>query len=219
MKTTSVRKLLPEAWGFLCPVHTPDGSPCGLLNHITLSCVPLAVEEKKPNIHEFRRVLVGLGMQAIQSDFSLVFPQHYLPVILDGVPLGYIEPSLAKEFVKALRALKIQQTSELPKTMEVAFLPPAGKDLNNKQFPGVFLSTTVARFVRPVRNLETGGTEWIGPLEQVNLSIACLQEDLRPDTTHQEIDPLNILSIIASTVPFCEYNQSPRNMYQCQMAK
>lgn len=45
MKTTTVRKLLPEAWGFICPVHTPDGSPCGLLNHITLSCVPLAQEE------------------------------------------------------------------------------------------------------------------------------------------------------------------------------
>ncbi|KAA8537345.1 hypothetical protein F0562_026968 [Nyssa sinensis] len=24
LRTTSVRKLLPEAWGFLCPVHTPD---------------------------------------------------------------------------------------------------------------------------------------------------------------------------------------------------
>jgi DNA-directed RNA polymerase I subunit RPA2 len=35
MKTTTVRKLLPESWGFLCPVHTPDGGPCGLLNHIT----------------------------------------------------------------------------------------------------------------------------------------------------------------------------------------
>lgn len=45
MKTTTVRKLLPEGWGFLCPVHTPDGSPCGLLNHITLSCAPLPSEE------------------------------------------------------------------------------------------------------------------------------------------------------------------------------
>ena len=34
MKTTTVRKLLPESWGFLCPVHTPDGGPCGLLNHL-----------------------------------------------------------------------------------------------------------------------------------------------------------------------------------------
>lgn len=38
MRTTTVRKLLPESWGFLCPVHTPDGSPCGLLNHFTADC-------------------------------------------------------------------------------------------------------------------------------------------------------------------------------------
>lgn len=28
MKTTTVRKLLPENWGFICCVHTPDGAPC-----------------------------------------------------------------------------------------------------------------------------------------------------------------------------------------------
>jgi DNA-directed RNA polymerase I subunit RPA2 len=38
MKTTAVRKLMPESWGFLCPVHTPDGAPCGLLNHLTADC-------------------------------------------------------------------------------------------------------------------------------------------------------------------------------------
>lgn len=38
MKTTTPRKLLPESWGFLCPVHTPDGAPCGLLNHLTSAC-------------------------------------------------------------------------------------------------------------------------------------------------------------------------------------
>ncbi|XP_031280814.1 DNA-directed RNA polymerase I subunit 2-like [Pistacia vera] len=38
LRTTSVRKLLPESWGFLCPVHTPDGEPCGLLNHMTSTC-------------------------------------------------------------------------------------------------------------------------------------------------------------------------------------
>lgn len=38
MRTTAVRKLLPESWGFLCPVHTPDGEPCGLMNHLTAVC-------------------------------------------------------------------------------------------------------------------------------------------------------------------------------------
>ena len=28
----------PMAAGFLCPVHTPDGAPCGLLNHLAAPC-------------------------------------------------------------------------------------------------------------------------------------------------------------------------------------
>ena len=121
----------------------------------------------------------------------------------------------------------------VPKTLEVAYLPPtfevndeqdqssssSTQGQKNKFFPGIFLASTVARFVRPVRNLEVGGTEWIGPLEQLNMSIACQEEDIRSDTTHQELDPINMMSIIATMQPFPEYNQSPRNMYQCQMAK
>ncbi|KAI5152605.1 DNA-directed RNA polymerase I subunit RPA2, partial [Enteropsectra breve] len=38
LKITTVRKLRPESWGFLCPIHTPDGSPCGLLLHLSKSC-------------------------------------------------------------------------------------------------------------------------------------------------------------------------------------
>ena len=52
MKTTSVRKLLPESWGFLCPVHTPDGAPCGLLNHLSGTCKVLTVLDLQiPWIH------------------------------------------------------------------------------------------------------------------------------------------------------------------------
>lgn len=35
----------------------------------------------------------------------------------------------------------------------------------NYYFPGIYLSSQVARFVRPVMNLIHGGIEWIGPLE------------------------------------------------------
>jgi DNA-directed RNA polymerase I subunit RPA2 len=56
--------------------------------------------------------------------------------------------------------------------------------VRNYYFPGVFMFSQVSRFVRPVTNLQEGGTEWIGPLEQIALSIATLEEDIRPDTTH-----------------------------------
>lgn len=32
-----------RSWGFLCPVHTPDGEPCGLLNHLTSTCSKFSV--------------------------------------------------------------------------------------------------------------------------------------------------------------------------------
>ena len=51
------------------------------------------------------------------------------------------------------------------------------------------------------------------------MSIAALEEDIRNDTEYQELAASNILSILASNIPFIGYNPSPRNMYQCQMAK
>ena len=109
MKTTTVRKLLPESWGFLCPVHTPDGSPCGLLNHISLSCAPLPSEEIDPHLmgDKFKNLLVKLGMNPIGSDFGIIYPQKYLPVMLDGKVMGLVNPKLAPFLVKSLRAIKI----------------------------------------------------------------------------------------------------------------
>ena len=109
MKTTTVRKLLPEAWGFICPVHTPDGSPCGLLNHISLSCAPLPNEEINMAAHaaNFKKLLTQLGMCPIGSDFAMTFPQNFLPVLLDGKLLGYVDPKLSRNLVQSLRSLKV----------------------------------------------------------------------------------------------------------------
>ena len=70
-------------------------------------------------------------MHPITSDFGLVYPSNYLPVMLDGILLGYIDNKLADQLVKSLRALKIQQLNSnpmyesVPKTLEVAYLPPS----------------------------------------------------------------------------------------------
>ena len=52
------------------------------------------------------------------------------------------------------------------------------------------------------------------------MDIACLNEDIVPGTTtHIESSPTSILSVVANLTPFSDFNQSPRNMYQCQMGK
>jgi hypothetical protein len=56
--------------------------------------------------------------------------------------------------------------------------------------------------------------------------VACTEADIRTKqqdaehpSTHIEIDPTNMLSLIAALTPFSDYNQGPRIMYQCQMGK
>jgi len=96
MKTTTVRKLLPESWGFLCPVHTPDGGPCGLLNHITISCCPLTHEPYDALTHEnLHDLCIKYGMISLDN-FSYLADQDCYPVMIDGRHAGYIEQKLAQ---------------------------------------------------------------------------------------------------------------------------
>ncbi|KAJ2826513.1 hypothetical protein GGI24_002894, partial [Coemansia furcata] len=210
LKTTGVRKLLPEGWGFMCPVHTPDGSPCGLLNHLAHKCRLTTVVEETDAVES---ALVRMGVEPGLPAPAQRDP-HLLTVQLDGRVVGYCGQAVAARIARALRMLKLQGT--LPFSMEIGFVPRS----HGGQMPGLYLFTTPARFLRPVTHLATRQTDHIGSFEQVYMDIACLDADVRPGiTTHQEVLPTHILSAVANFTPFCDFNQSPRNMYQCQMGK
>ena len=224
MKTTAVRKLLPDQWGFLCPVHTPDGGPCGLLSHMALKCYCMACPAPLvgDGLQDLNELLISWGVTPTgtggeRGDGSAISNYTHLPVMVDGRVVGGASIKLCKSIAAQLRALKVQDKPIVPPSMEVAFIPPGVK---GGPYPGLFLFTVAARVVRPVLQRATGRTEYIGPMEQPFMDIACLPEDIREGiTTHQELDPANMLSLIASLTPFSDYNQSPRNMYQCQMGK
>ncbi|CAK9015289.1 unnamed protein product [Durusdinium trenchii] len=46
-----------------------------------------------------------------------------------------------------------------------------------------------------------------------------LPEQLPLRFTHEELEPTELFSTLAALTPFSNHNQSPRNMYQCQMLK
>ncbi|PKI68716.1 hypothetical protein CRG98_010773 [Punica granatum] len=231
MRTTSVRKLLPESWGFLCPVHTPDGEPCGLLNHMTRACRIASFFDTKGNIRDFFKIrksivdiLIAVGMTPSLPKLVLAGPPEVIHVLLDGRVVGFVPSAEIEKIVAYLRRLKLSTTSLIPDDLEVGYVPLSF----GGAYPGLYLFTNPSRFVRPVKNIaaadESQNIELIGPFEQVFMEIKC------PDSgdggrrsefpaTHEEIHPTVMLSVVANLTPWSDHNQSPRNMYQCQMAK
>uniref|UniRef100_A0A2N9HAJ0 DNA-directed RNA polymerase n=1 Tax=Fagus sylvatica TaxID=28930 RepID=A0A2N9HAJ0_FAGSY len=167
-------------------------------------------------------------------------PPEVLSVLLDGRVVGSIPSSEVEKVVGHLRRLKVSATSMITDDLEVGYVPLS----LGGAYPGLYLFTSPARFirrflvvlvqsparfVRPVRNIsipseESQNIELIGPFEQVFMEIRC------PDggdggrrnafpATHEEIHPTGMLSVVANLTPWSDHNQSPRNMYQCQMAK
>ncbi|CAN8098896.1 unnamed protein product [Discula destructiva] len=209
LKTTTVRKLLPESWGFLCPVHTPDGSPCGLLNHLAHKC---EIMTEAIDASAIPQLAVELGVVETSSAST----DESVPVMLDGKMIGWCTPKDSKRIADTLRYWKVEGSHNVPKQLEIGYVPPS----NGGSYPGIFMSSAPARMVRPVKYLPLEKEDYVGPYEQPYMSIAVVESEIASgESTHVEFDPTNILSILANMTPFSDFNQSPRNMYQCQMGK
>lgn len=209
LKTTTVRKLLPESWGFLCPVNTPDGAPCGLLNHLAHKC---KITTQDLDVSAIPQLLAHLGV----SESSSASLEEHVVVQIDGRIIGYCSPKQACVIGDSLRFWKVQGTHQIPLELEIGYVP------NSKggQYPGIYLFSKGARMIRPVKYLPLDRCDFVGPFEQPFMSIACTEPEIESgQSTHVEFDPTNILSIVANQTPFSDFNQSPRNMYQCQMSK
>lgn len=103
-----------------CLVHTPDGAPCGLLNHLTLDCTIVShkaelIENEKLN----KLGLINLDETSI-PDYTC-----YTHVLLDGKVIGFVEDEQVTEFVRKLRRLKKKQ--ELPSVLEIGYVPKSNK--------------------------------------------------------------------------------------------
>ncbi|XP_078068409.1 DNA-directed RNA polymerase I subunit RPA2 [Mustelus asterias] len=213
MRTTSVRKLLPESWGYLCPVHTPDGEPCGLMNHLTVIC---EIVTQTSSTVSLPALLCALGVTPVDGTPSKPHSECY-PVVLDGAVVGWVEKEMGPSIADTLRNFKVLQLKRIPPWTEIVLIPMMDKP---SIYPGLYIFTTMSRMVRPVRNLALGKEELIGTLEQLYMNIAITETDILPGvTSHQELFPHSMLSVVANFIPYSDHNQSPRNMYQCQMGK
>ena len=131
----------------MCPVHTPDGAPCGLLNHISSKCRPLGVPIVFTE-NNFKEATTGLDYKQVTNDIS-IFHKDFVPIMLNGKIVGFSDHP--EDLEAKLRVLKIK--GQLPMTLEIAYLP------KKPFFAGIYMFTGEGRLIREVKHIKTDKIE------------------------------------------------------------
>ncbi|PON86208.1 DNA-directed RNA polymerase, subunit [Trema orientale] len=223
-KVSGPRALQPSQWGMLCPCDTPEGEACGLVKNLALMTHVTTDEEEGPLISLF--YCLGVEDLELLSGEELHSPNSFL-VIFNGHILG--KHRRPQRFATSIRMLR--RAGKIGEFVSVF--------LNEKQ-RCVYIASDGGRVCRPlvivdkgvsrvkehhmkelmdgVRTfddfLREGLIEYLDVNEENNALIALYEQDVKPETTHLEIEPFTILGVCAGLIPYPHHNQSPRNTYQ-----
>ena len=216
------RDLHSTQWGRLCPNETPEGPNCGLVKNLALT-VEISEGFRE---EEVESVLKDIGIKEVTKKSTGT------RVYLNGDLIG-MHPN-GKDLIQKLRERR--RKGLLNNEVNIAYY----EDEND-----VIVNCDCGRLRRPLavvekgkllltqkdlREIEEGKKSWIDLVnagiieyidaeEEENTLIALKEENITPDHTHMELDPMCILGIGASLVPYPEHNSSPRITMGAGMGK
>lgn len=217
-KLTKPRQLHNTHWSYICPSETPEGASVGLVKNMSLlahvslerpsSPVELFVEE-----HLHQNWLIG----------SKVF--------VNGAWKGNCKDgaSLCRGLKQARRmGLLHFETSILWREddKEVSVWTDGGR-ISRPLLIVEDGQLGILPHMPSLKNgeiiwddlLQNGSIEYLDAEETEDVLIAMTPKDITMKTTHCELHPSTIFGIAASTIPFSDHNQSPRNTYGSCMSK
>jgi len=225
------RDLHATHWGRLCPNETPEGSNCGLVKNLALSaCISVGV-----NAERIKQLLFSMYVTPVHEANETV-KLSGAKVFVDGNIVGYCNNAegLAREIKERRRR------GEISTEVNIAYFSKTRGERDE-----VYVNCDEGRVRRPLIIVEKGVSrlqpehvekislgewswedlvrgaiiEYLDAEEEENSHIAISPAEVKPEHTHVEIATYTILGICASTIPYAEHNQSPRNSYQAAMAK
>lgn len=195
-------------YGKICPSETPEGASTSLLKNLAV------MAEITTEYVDQNDLIIKLLEPYSGGDVQVYLDGYYIGDYKDG-------EKMFKELVKARRAGKLSSS------INFHYKP---------EFEEFYINTSPGRLRRPYLVIEDGTLkilkiweeikagrysweelvklgyiEYLDSEEEENAFIARSLEDLGgADYTHLEIDPATVFGVVASLLPFPEYNSSPR---------
>ncbi|KAJ2192332.1 DNA-directed RNA polymerase III complex subunit Rpc2, partial [Coemansia sp. RSA 530] len=228
-KVSGPRALQPSQWGMMCPADTPEGELCGLVKNLALMTHITTDDEEEP----IKRVAYALGVE----DVALItgaelHAEHTHIVFLNGLILGITRSAL--RFVQQFRV--IRRSGRIPAFVSI-FIDDHRKTVNisadggrvcrpaiitkdgRSQVTTQHMKRLLAGDLQFDDFLRLGLVEYLDVNEENDCMISIYDHEIKPYTTHVEIEPFTLLGAVAGLIPYPHHNQSPRNTYQSAMGK
>jgi DNA-directed RNA polymerase II subunit RPB2 len=241
------RKLHGTSWGFLCPVETPEGQSIGVVKNLSFM-THMTIPTHSQYLHEYvKPYLVAVDDVAtpceLFDEVKVIINGCWVGI--SKTPRELYDDMKTKKY-KGILNIYTSIVFDYQK-LEIRICNDAGRMVrpvlrvsDNK----VMLTNDIVAKIRAkeynwmdlILHNDKGDSviEYIDSEEQTFSMIAMKtkehylhnlhpdfrsNEELRIRYTHCEIHPCTLMGVLGSCVPFPDYNQAPRNTYQCAMAK
>lgn len=241
------RKLHGTSWGFLCPVETPEGQSIGVvknisfMTHMTTSThseylydyvAPFIksfedIEDTK-DLYDQVKVIINGSWVGIAKDplklYENLKEKKYKGIIniYTSIVFDYkrLEIRVCNDGGRMVRPVlrvknnKVMLTREMVDKIKAKEWKWMDLIINNDKGDSVieYIDAEEQSFAMIGMKTKDHYVHNLHPDFQSN-------DKLRIQYTHCEIHPCTLMGVLGSCVPFPDYNQAPRNTYQCAMAK
>lgn len=205
----------------ICPYATPDGKKVGLIKHLSLQAI-LSLETNFPNTTIDKLILETLKGYILKNNYL----SNYITILVNGIWCGFI---YFEYLETVLNILKIKIKLNYP-TISIYY---------HKNINTIIVRTDAGRVMFPIMLAPINSIkEFTNFLDLVNKGLIMFidqneTEDLflsekdiyfnysNEQTIDSEMYDLLFpfaLSYSGALIPVSNYNQSPRNIYSCQMS-
>jgi DNA-directed RNA polymerase II subunit RPB2 len=217
-KLPKPRELSTSHYGVLCPVETPEGQACGLVENFAFLC---HVRIGSPGHYVVRQ----LCRDRLLDPHNRALPWK---VLVNGALEGHCEDGRAlAELLRERRRLGVLPFDTTVFTEDACLAVAVDTDAGCLLRPLLrvaavpCLSEVLASTPPPLiwrELLGRGIVDLVDKNEERNLRVAAF--GLSPKgATHLEFHPSAMLGVCAGVIPFLNHNQAPRNIYESAMAK